>query len=189
MIYCSVDVETTGLKIGSAEVLTLGAVVFNSFYEVLFEKEYRFRPVAKEQWSVGAEKVHGISWKESQSFPTKKESLNQICSDLENKMNFVCHARPNESVYKIFDYGHIFNLFLYEDKQNNFYNMFPEDSVHTTILPSKKEAKELWGVENQKLGTWGDKLGIEFDHHNAIADARMGMEVFKYQRENIEMFK
>ena len=64
-----------------------------------------------------------------------------------------------------------------------FYSLF--GGVESTIARGKKNQR-LYGIENQKLDTWARKLGIKFNHHSALDDAEVCMQVYKYQKEKNE---
>lgn len=183
---CFVDIETTNLKPWSAEILTAYFIITDEELRVKDEREFRFKPIEKYQWSDEAADVHNISWSDAQLFPDKKESTDNLCSWLKyygNDFSFICHARPIATRLDLFDYQHLLAHFWLLDRRVDFYKIFDEKKVESTVLSSRKEAEKRFGFRKQSLDHWAKKLGFKLDHHNARSDCHGLLNVYRWQKE------
>ena len=64
-----IDLETTGLVPMKNEIITMGVVVCNEKLRIKSKRYFELKPECKATFEKEAQKVHGISWKESQKFP------------------------------------------------------------------------------------------------------------------------
>lgn len=180
------DIETSGLRPWQSEIITSYFIVTDDNLEVVDEREFRFKPTEKFQWSSEAAAVHGYSWRDAQLFPDKAKSTSSLCDWLKShgtNFSYVCHALPFASRVDLFDYQHLFAHFWCQDRREDFHLLFPEEKVRSTVIKSKKQAQQKWGIENQKLDTWAKRLGFVLRHHNAESDTRACLQVYKYQQE------
>ena len=187
-MYVVVDCETTGRHPGRHEILTIAAIIADERFNEIGKFHRGLCPQEWHLWDEEAESVHGISKQRAAKFKPSNEVLSDFVSFLDrhgDNYAFVCHALPMGSEVNTFDRNFIFYWFHYsEDVQRrvDYYRFFPEEKMVSTIKSKRKLATQTWDIKNQKLDTWADKLGIEFQHHNAIQDARLTLEVLKYQR-------
>lgn len=188
-MYAVTDLETTGIRPGTNEILTIATILADDDFNEVDVFHRGIRPEYKNQWSEDAENIHNITWDKAQSFKDSKQVLDDYVSFLSNygrDHSFVCHALPFGNKVNTFDRNFVFYWFHYDDRRVDYYRLFPEDKMYTTIAAKRKQACLDWGIENQKLGTWADKLGVKFKHHNALEDARVTLQVLKYQRSDSE---
>lgn len=190
--YLVIDVETTGLDSWKNEIIELGAIVCDGNLKKLGSFQTYVKPEFKSTWSKEAESVHGITWGRSQGFPSSELALNRFTSFLgayfdSPGFSFVCHAKPGKSRIDLIDYNFVFGWFWRLDRRKEFYRLFPEEFVRSTIDKKPTRAKSLWGIKNQKLGTWAQKMGKTYNAHTALDDANMCYEVFKYQEAKDEL--
>ena len=143
--YVVIDTETTGLKAGEDEVLSL-AIVDESGRE-LFNK--RFRPVHKRSWPE-AQKINGISWKDVKN---EKELLDY--SD-ELRQYF-------DGTYAIAGYNTFFDIKML--RGSGLY------IAHVEVIDVMREFNNIFGGHN-KLVDCAKYYGYSFDAHDALNDAR-----------------
>lgn len=185
-MYFVFDIETTGLDRWRNEIITLAYLVLDERLELVKESLLSFRPEEMQTWSEDAQRVHGITPRKASMYPERLHSLGELTSTLmelspDGGYSAVCHALPMGSRCNLFDVGFLFSEFFKHDQRCTFYHLFPEEKFISTIFRGKKEALNIFGIPNQKLDTWANKLNIKFSHHNALDDARVCAEVFKYQ--------
>ena len=185
-MYCILDVETTSKDPWRGEILSLGAIIANERLEKLDEIELKCRPLNYYHWDKESEEYHKISIKESLRFPDPDESLNRFCEWLDTynpfkQYSLVCHALPFRSPIDLYDRNFIFSWFWNNDSRDRYYRYFDESKIRSTISRKRKQTLARWGLKDQKLGTWGEKLGIKFRHHSALDDAMLCYEVLKFQ--------
>ena len=185
-MYAVCDVETTGRTPFRNEVITLDFIIADENLEKIDERGFKFRPVEKHVWSEEASAVHGFSWHSCQLFPDKRESFNDMQVFLKHfgsGLNFICHALPVRSRIDLFDYQFLLAMYWEEGCRSDFYRIFPEKKVESTISKQRKAACERWGIKNQRLDTWCEKLGIDSGrHHDSAFDTYVALEIYKYQK-------
>lgn len=189
-MYAVIDIETTGRDNWRNEILQLACIIADKeFNEVARYNEY-MRPNNWGTWDVQAEAVHGISIRKARHFKSQDKCISDFYSFIHEHGGrdipfvFVNHALPLKGIASCFDYKFIFSWCWIHDYRDIFYKTFPERLAYSTIDKKHKEARARWGIENQKLSAWMRKLGIKnTDHHDAIFDASVTLEVLKYQLE------
>lgn len=191
-MFAVTDIETTGVKPWSNEILTLCTIVLDENLDEVDRFNANIKPNYESQWTYEAEQVHGISLKDARLFRTPSVVLNEFVrflSSFQGPLCFTCHAFPFKSRIDLFDYQFVFSWFWVNEKRTKFYELFGDEYCHSTIIRSKNEAKALWGVENQKLETWAEKLGWDYSRaHNAEFDTELTCEVLRYQMKQTELF-
>lgn len=186
MSYAVIDLETTGLCPWRNDPLQIAAVIANDKFEQIGEFNEYIRPNNWEHWSEGAEKVHGITRDNAKIFPSSIDIINRFIKYLyglesNGGYTFVCHALPFKSSIDLFDRNFVFSWFWIHDYRADYYRLFPEDKIMSTISRKRIDAHNKWSIKDQKLSTWAKKLGIKFNHHSAIDDAKVCLEILKYQ--------
>lgn len=183
------DVETTGTEMWRNEIIEIATVVTDDDFKVLGEFNEYVRPEYSKQYTPEAEEVHGITWHDSQSFSSSDIVLSDYIDFLseyrvghEASLQMVCHALPFYSSLDLIDRNFIFAWFWNHDHRHTYYSLFDDQNTKSTIIRSKKLAQQTWGVPNQKLSTWMNKLGLSFKPHRALDDAYACLEVYKYQK-------
>lgn len=186
------DIETTGLVIGDAEVLTCAVIMCD--YRTLSPiggKVFKFRPRYPKNWKEDAVRIHGITFEEAMSYPEASASANHmmdwvksICED--QPIPFACHAmKPFKQGESYFDYGHMRRLYydLGMDKQGAydhfvFEKIFPYKMVQSTVTWARALVKDgVLPTENAKLDTLCKHFDIRLDHHNAVSDTKACREL------------
>lgn len=187
-MFCFLDFEVSGLQPGRADPLTIGSVFADEKLNKVSDFHLGIRPTSIHAWSKEAEDVHKIPWSKAIKFKTQEEALEEFiqkCKSISDSFTFVCHAMPFGNYVNTFDRNVLFYWFQYNDRRVDYYKLFPEEKMTSTIKLKRKDAMEEYEIPNQKLATWMNKLGINSDlHHSALFDATVCYEIFKYQRRN-----
>ncbi len=188
-MYAVVDLETTGRDPWRNEILTLCCIVADTNFKEVDRFNGKIKPSYLEQWSEDAENVHKITKQEADTFDNTIDVIDNFISFLNglhsHEYRFVCHALPFRSSVDLFDRNFIFSWFWSNNRRVDYYRLFPEDKMISTIIRKRKLAQEQWGIPNQKLSTWIDKLGIDNSkHHEADFDAEVCLKVLEYQQTN-----
>ncbi len=184
-MYAVTDIETTGLDPWKAEILTISTIIASKDFEILKTFNGKIKP-ENNHWSKEAEEVHKISMEEAETFNKREDVLEDYVEFLSEAppYAFVCHALPVKSSIDLFDRNFIFAWFWVCERRSDYYFLFPENRMVSTIRKKRKEAQELWGLKSQKLSSWMDKLGIDQSlHHDAEFDAKVCLEILKYQNQ------
>jgi len=186
-MYAVVDLETTNKHPGRGEILTLACIVADKNFKEVDRFEGKIKPQYWEQWDEGAEKIHGITKQSASNFSNCIDvvtGLNNFLYDLSDNgdYSFVCHAQPGTSDVDLFDRNFIFFTYLYLGLRCDYYKLFTESRIRSTISRKRKATTMMYGIKNQKLDTWMDKLGIDkTKHHDAMFDTEVCLEILKYQ--------
>jgi DNA polymerase III epsilon subunit-like protein len=170
--YAFVDCETTGFDPLRNCVLTLACYVTDSEYNLIGEHYGEFRPDGSKEicWGDEAEKVHGISWEQSQSFPDMGEASESFLAFLEKHppLTFIAHNMA-------FDRRMVRGTLSKTDRHFRFYQCFPR--FQDTIKIVKESG--LTNGKSRSLGVICKELGIEHDHHDARSDAKVLIQIHK----------
>lgn len=189
------DIETTGLMIGRAEVLTSANIICDYTkpdLPVIGAKLFQFRPRFPKNWSKDAEKVHGITLEEAMAFPEAHIAALEQLEWMESMMGdgpavFMCHAmKPFKAGESYFDYGHLRALYYdlgLDNKVEGGHFRWEKLMPHKHLQSSVTWARHLKDTgalqtENAKLGTLCTHFGIHLDHHNAISDTKACRQLF-----------
>ncbi|MGN1014248.1 MAG: 3'-5' exonuclease [Butyricicoccus sp.] len=153
MKYTAIDFETANSSPLSA--CSIGVVVFEDGVPVR-ETVTLIRPpqeYGKFNWY--NVRIHGIKAPMVAKAPTFDEVWETLRADIEGGL-IVCHNAMFDTAVlcKLLDYYHI---------------PMPEFSYVCTVKISQKIWPEM---ENHKLDTVSEELGIRLDHHQALSDAR-----------------
>lgn len=151
MNYVAIDFETANR--GRASACSMAAVtvengqIVNSAYSLIRPPILQF-----DYWNT---RIHGITVRDVEHKPTFNELWPRIRTHLENKVVIAHNA--------IFDVGVLRSML---DEYGLAYPSF--QYVCTVDI-----ARRVWtDAENYKLSTLAKRFAIEFDHHNALHDAR-----------------
>jgi len=190
MYYAVTDLECTGLDPWRNEILTISTIVADEKFKELGRYTGKIRPRNWEWWSDDAEAVHGISKEDALSFGNSADVLDDYLRFLREfssgAFSFVCHALPLKSRVDLYDRNFLFAWMWYHNKRSDYYRVFPEENMRSTIRKKRSEAQRLWGMTSQKLDAWMDKLGIDkTGHHNSEFDSEVCLKILEYQ-ENFE---
>ena len=185
-MYAIIDLETSGRVFFKNEIIEIAAIVLDEDLNKIGEFCEYIKPECIAQWDKGAEEVHGLSWDRLQLAKPSNSVIMEFISFLTGLKNgtpfsLVCHALPIKSSIDVFDRNFLFAWFWANEKRVEYYNLIDETRIRSTIDRKHKMARSLYGIRDQKLSTWAEKLNIEFNHHSALDDASVCAEVFKYQ--------
>ncbi|MDR3589569.1 MAG: 3'-5' exonuclease [Negativicutes bacterium] len=151
MNYVAIDFETANRSRASA--CSLAAVTVENGRIVKAAYSLIRPPVLQfDYWNT---KIHGLTVQDVAEKPTFAELWPRIRTHLENKVVIAHNA--------VFDIGVLRSML-------DAYELpYPRFQYACTV----DIARRVWtDVENYKLGTLANRFAIEFDHHNALHDAR-----------------
>lgn len=185
-MYLIIDLETSGRVFFKNEIIEIAAIVLDDDLNKKGEFCEYIKPECRDQWDKSAEEVHGLTWEELQLAGDSSSVIMRFISFLnEHKsgdyFSLVCHALPVKSSADLFDRNFLFAWFWNNDKRVEYYSFIDEARIRSTIDRRHKQARSYFGIRDQKLSTWAEKLNIEFNHHSALDDANVCAEIFKYQ--------
>jgi len=122
------------------------------------------KPVNRAFWSEGAEKVHGISWGQAQSFQSQEalaeKALNYI-NKFETMFTAVGHNIGTDKKY-------MENLFRKHSKRQDW--LVQVRPKWRCTLKRAKARKTKIRTENFKLGTLCSHFSIDIDAHKGLSD-------------------
>lgn len=171
MTFISIDFETANEKRHSP--CAIGVVVANE-HEIIEEFYSLINPLV--EFKSMNTYVHGITERDVQDAPTFIELWPTLNKYLANNLVVAHNASFDMSVMRqTLDY---FSL------------PYPDMEYLCTVNISKK----VWpNIENHKLNILADRLGITFEHHHALEDARVAAKVLmrameSYQSDTMDVF-
>ena len=171
-----IDVETTGFDYLSNCVIELAcACEINGELKTFNQK---IRPLSKAKWSVGAERVHGISYDQAANFTHPKIACHDFLGFLEQLAPYERYGLPHHFWYhgnNAFDWHFVAGLFLKQDLLFELRKYLQGSYVFSTIDLAKNKLQ----LTNYKLSTVCDYLDIELNHHQALSDAQACMEIHR----------
>lgn len=151
MNFVALDFETANYKRSSACSVAVVEVkngqIHDSFYALIRPPELKFDPINVQ--------IHGITARDVRDKPTFAQLWDELRPCLENKI-VVAH---NAS----FDMGVLKSVLAEYRLPTPLFHHFCTVSIARKVWPH---------LENHKLGTLGSYFKIEFQHHNALDDAR-----------------
>ena len=185
-MYAITDLKTSGKYPGRNEILSIATMMLDDDLNQVGSFSSNIRPDYLDMWDDEAEEVHGIRKSVALKFEKSTDVLCEYKKFLRSYGRdhiFVCHALPFKSNIDLFDRNFVFFWFDYHDARFDYYKLFNDEGSISTIRRDRRNAMNEYGIKNQKLDTWMDKLGIDKNkHHNAEFDAYVCSEIFKYQR-------
>ena len=174
MIIC--DLESTSVLPLDAEIITGYFISCNPDLTIKSEFEFKAKP---RLWSYEAEKIHGITKEEADTFPTFKEAYPDLIAWIraQKSTEFWCHANANMFGKNSY-YDHAVLRMRFADMNDEDYfaiSMMKPYSTHTLC----KMFRDQYQFEGFKLNMVCKTLGIELKHHDAKSDALACYEIIK----------
>lgn len=168
------DLETTGFDPIRNDVTSIGCIVTDEKVNVLDKFYIEVRPDINKFTSLDALVVSGFTIDQLKNFPSRKEALITLLNFLSNHESSWPHVSVSHSINN-FDFKFLDWCFRKENINYSLYKTIRHDFQLSTI----KIARSL-GYKNNKLNIWANNLNIDFKHHNALSDAHMCMEIYKW---------
>lgn len=151
MNYVAIDFETANRSRASACSLAAVTVengrIVNAAYALIRPPELRF-----DYWNT---RIHGITAQHVADKPTFAELWHKIRPHLENKIVIAHNA--------------IFDISVLRGMLDEYSLPHPRFQYACTVDLARRVWKD---VANYKLSTLAARFAIQFDHHNALHDAR-----------------
>ena len=174
------DVETTGFDPIRNDLITCCVIVTNQDLEPVGSFYEKVKPDFNEYYSESAEKIHGFTKKEMETWQSRRSFLIKLLHFLNQfrtayqRETMIFHALRN------FDFNFLQWAFKKEDLIYSLYKMFiPNETVSTIHM-----AREA-GYTDNKLDTWAKRLKFDLQHHNAKSDTQCCIEVFGFLQNEI----
>lgn len=171
-----IDVETTGFCHWRNDVVSIAIVVTDLDFHVKDEFYETARPSFGRFYTEKSEEIHGFSKSEMMTFQEPRKLCINILKfllpykDENNVPNiFVQHA------LRQFDWLFVETLFRKNELEFSWWKVAAQDRQESTILKGRKA-----GYKKNKLNQWADRLGLELNHHDALDDAKMCLEIDKF---------
>jgi DNA polymerase III epsilon subunit family exonuclease len=99
MEYIAIDFETTGLSDSADEVIEIGAVKFNEYFEVISEFQTFIKP--KRKVPAEATSIHGITNEMLKDSPKVKVAWINFMEWCNGSLTFICHNASFEASFMV----------------------------------------------------------------------------------------
>ena len=160
--FAVVDCETTGINPETDRILQVAAIIVNGEGEVVDQFDTVVRPESPENYTHGAEHIHGISKEQVENGMPLREALEKLWTISSGNVFTAHNAR--------FDIG-----FLHAESQRVGLNNRIETHVDTLALARKTDAEK---TRRHTLDALCEHYGIEREKaHDAKADATATAEL------------
>lgn len=187
VIAIAADGEFTCWDAIGGDIIAFGMVEILSDYTLGRELLIYSRPRSEKYYSAEAQEVHKISFWKAQTFPEPREGcikiLHWLAPHLDKfPLDFVYHGLGG------LDWRWLTAHFRKEDLEPSILKAF-EQKPESTILMARKALKHIpeSKVINPHTGKYYTKFSlrnvsdfyeIEFDHHDALSDARASAQIY-----------
>jgi DNA polymerase III epsilon subunit-like protein len=176
--YVFLDLETTGFDPIRNDVTSMGAIITDSSRIVLDELYTTARPDINKFTSDEALNISGFSKAQLLLHKPQREACIDLMKFLkphleEFPLMMVSHTSNN------FDWRFLDWMFRKQDLNFKIYKALRHDYQQSTIKMGRSA-----GYDGNKLNQWAERLSLTFNHHNALDDARMCLEVHKFLSKN-----
>lgn len=185
-IWC--DTETTGINIENAAPFQVAMIFVSSvnlngnLIKDEYERIFYLNPydIPGIEHSLEAEKIHGYTKNQIESFETSEEIVPIIDKFLEDCLNFRQKEKLFFCGYNIrFDFNHMVSLFNHKGKDFSKYFEEKKPDVFEQVKKAGNK-RVLPYMENRKLVTVAKQLGINLENaHDAMADIKATRSVAK----------
>jgi DNA polymerase III epsilon subunit-like protein len=178
MHYFIADIESSGFCPIRNDVISLGLIVADQSLNKVDEIYLKFRPDIYKGVSGEnvASHVHGFLLSEMVLFPDRRDSLIDLLMFLKKYKDKDNHPQPFLfHALKGFDYFFLEWCFRKENAEYSFYKVFDMKKIYSSI-----ELARSLNYQGNKLSEWASRLNLKFNHHNALSDADMCLNVFKF---------
>lgn len=176
-----IDVETSGFNPWQHSILSMAIIVTDSELneKAEFYEECRPNILNRKSWSVDAQKVHGFKPSEV----IKKQSETELCKKLytflRDNLNGERGVLWFHADSKI-DYKFLIGV-LFKNMGSDYYDIYkyiqPYGHKNTMEYIRKK------GFRKYGLDKMANHYNIQFNHHNALSDTRVLLEICKRIKE------
>ena len=172
--YLFADIESTGFDPIRNDVTSIGAIVTDSSLNELAAFYTTVKPDLNKFVSDEALQVSGFSRANLMIHTSQREACILFMKFLKPyleqfPMMMVSHTVNN------FDWRFIDWLFRKQELNYSLYKALRYDYQESTIKLGRDA-----GYPTNKLNEWADRLKLNFNHHNAMDDARMCLEIYRH---------
>lgn len=178
----AIDVETLGLCPMRDSVISLGLVVLDDTLKVIDTTYLKVRPELYKQHTEDnvATHVHGFKLNEMIFFPERRDQILNLMRFLKKYLCPLHNTRPLfYHALKGFDYLFLEWLFRKENLEYSLWKVFDHPNTYSTVLLGRS-----LGYEGNSLDKWAMRMNENFNHHNALDDAKMCVKILQYALKN-----
>lgn len=193
MNYLFFDLETTGLDPWRHDIITACFILTDENYKTIDILETKTQPDASTWWDKEAEKIHGISYQETQKWESRARTCVNIIKFLDqngvtpNNTTTIIQANPN----RWFNEAELRWNVAWFDKEMLFAMFWKEDMTFLLrkhlVFRERDNIKTLWSVLDRlmikprtlKEACKRAKINLD-NHHDARADTEALIKVWKH---------
>lgn len=169
------DVETTGFCPYRNDIVSMAMIVTDKNLKMVGKFYETCQPDFNKFYSEKSEQIHGFNKKMLESFQPRRTFLISLLKFLKPfkdpnnfTQDFIYHGRNR------FDFRFLEESFR-KEWIHSIYRIFSPNQVFSTL----EMAKNTYNLQNYKLNTICEHLGIDLKHHDALSDTLACMEIYK----------
>lgn len=168
------DVETTGFDPIKNDVTSLGAIITDSSLNEVGSFYTTVKPDMNKFISDDALKVSGFSLANLMIHTEQRDACILFMKFLKPYLECFPLTMVSHTVNN-FDWRFIDWMFRKQELNFSLYKALRYDYQESTIKLGRDA-----GYPTNKLNEWADRLNLSFNHHNALDDAKMCLEIYRH---------
>lgn len=172
--YLFVDIESTGFDPIRNDVTSLGAIITDSSLSEMGSFYTTVKPDMNKFISDDALKVSGFSLANLMIHTEQRDACILFMKFLKPYLEYFPLTMVSHTVNN-FDWRFVDWLFRKQELNFSLYKALRHDYQESTIKLGRDA-----GHSTNKLNEWAERLGLTFNHHNALDDARMCLEIYRH---------
>lgn len=184
MMSLVADFETTGTHPLHSYIISGCMILLDNNRKEVDRMRFKMRPRYWDNKAEESVKIHGITREQALSFPTPALALPKIYNfirEIPGTAHFVCHANRNAGTFGCFDrqilQSAFLDAFLADEGVNHF--IIDEKLPVSMVISTHTMARNAFKLDNYKLSTVCQYLGIPLEHHNAESDCEAAAEIYR----------
>lgn len=177
--YFFIDIESTGFDPIRNDVTSLGAIVTDSSLNELNAFYTTVKPDMNKFVSDEALSVSGFTRANLMIHTPQRDACIAFMKFLKPYVELFPQIMVTHSLNN-FDWRFVDWLFRKQELNYSLYKILRYDYQESTIKMGRDA-----GYQTNKLNEWADRLNMTFNHHNALDDARMCLEIYRHLKGKI----